>query len=241
MKCRTYIMLLAWCLLLPTSGHTKALVADISQYRIEIDSSFNGTRLLLFGSRNETGDIVIAVRGPEREFIVRRKERMAGMWFNRRERHFDNVPTYYALGTSKPFTNMPHTELFQSLRIGLKETVMQNGVGDPVFAQALIEREQAAHMYSATPEKVSFMGESLFKMVVPFPDNIMGGNYSADVYLFNDGELVSMQSIPIHVAKIGFDAWVYDFSHTHSVIYGICAILIALSIGWGASSLMRRI
>jgi uncharacterized protein (TIGR02186 family) len=145
------------------------------------------------------------------------------------------------LATSKAFTDMAHTQLFKSLRIGLKETVMKSGTGDPVFAAALIAREQESHLYSLDPLKVSFMGESLFKMVIPFPDNILGGNYSADVYLFNDGELVSSQSIPIEVKKIGFDAWVYDFAHTHSVLYGLLAILIALGIGWGANSLMRRI
>lgn len=240
MKLRTCIAALA-LLLLPFCAAAKPLVADLSQYRIEIDSSFNGTRLLLFGSRNETGDIVVVVRGPERSFIVRRKERVAGIWVNHRERHFDNVPTYYAVAASRPFSEMKHTPLFDSLRIGLKEAVLQDGVGDPVFAAALIERKQASQLYYRDPQKIAFMGESLFKMVIPFPDNIPGGDYSADVYLFNDGALTGMQSIPIHVQKIGFDAWIYDFSHTHSVLYGMMAVLIAVSIGWGASSLLRRV
>src|SRR5271155_5038835 len=92
-------------LLLPLAASAKPLVADLSQYRIEIDSSFTGTRLLLFGSRNDIGDIVIVVRGPERKFTVRRKERIAGVWMNHRERHFDDVPAYYAIATSKPFTS----------------------------------------------------------------------------------------------------------------------------------------
>jgi uncharacterized protein (TIGR02186 family) len=228
-------------LLLPLGASAKPLVADLSQYRIEIDSSFNGTRLLLFGARNDTGDIVVVVRGPERTFTVRRKERVAGIWMNHRERHFDDVPTYYALASSRPFSDMRHTELFKPLRIGLKEAAMENGIGDPVFAAALIEREQASQLYTHEPQKISFMGESLFKLAIPFPDNIPGGDYSADVYLFNDGKLTGMQSIPIHVEKTGFDAWVYDFAQTHSVIYGLLAVLIAVGMGWGASSLMRRI
>jgi uncharacterized protein (TIGR02186 family) len=228
-------------LLLPCLAGAKPLVADLSQYHIDIDSSFNGTRLLLFGARNETGDIVVAVRGPQRNFTVRRKERVAGIWMNHRERHFDDVPTYYVLASSKPLADIPHAELFKKLRIGLKETVLKNGAGDPVFADALIAREQEARLYSFEPQKVSFMGESLFKMVIPFPDSIPGGNYSADVYLFNDGAIVGMQSIPIHVEKTGFDAWVYNFAHMHSVLYGMLAVLIAVSMGWGANSLMRRV
>jgi uncharacterized protein (TIGR02186 family) len=229
-------------LLLPFTTTAKPLVADLSQYRIEIDSRFNGTRLLLFGSRNDPGDIVVVVRGPERQFTVRRKEHVGGIiWMNHRQRHFENVPTYYALASSRPFSEMRHTDMFKPLRIGLKEAAMENGVGDPVFAAALIARAQALQLYSYEPQKISFMGESLFKLGIPFPDNIPGGDYSADVYLFNDGQLTGMQSIPIHVEKIGFDAWVYDFAHTHSVIYGFSAVLIAIGMGWGASSLMRRV
>ncbi len=241
MNVRGFLLFIVSALFISGLAQAKPLVADLSQYRIEIDSSFNGTRLLLFGSRNDIGDIVVVVRGPERNFIVRRKERVAGIWVNHRERYFENVPTYYALAASKPFSELRHTELFNSLRIGLKQAVMENGVGDPVFAKALIEREQASQLYSYEPQKISFMGESLFKLVVPFPDNIPGGDYSADVYLFNDGQLTGMQSIPIHVQKIGFDAWIYDFAHAHSVLYGIFAVLLALTIGWGASSLMRRV
>ena len=237
---RSLIPFLLLCL--PLAANAKPLVADMSQYRIAIDSNFTGTRLLLFGARNDIGDIVIAVRGPERDVTVRRKELVRGIvWMNHRERHFESVPTYYVLATSKPFADMRHTDLFASLRIGLKEAVMKDGKGDPVFAQALIERMQAAHLYSAEPQPVNFMGESLFKMVVPFPDNIMGGDYVADVYLFNDGQLVSMQSIPIHVEKTGFDAWVYDFAHDHSVLYGMLAVLMAVGMSWGASSVTRRI
>ena len=33
----------------------------------------------------------------------------------------------------------------------------------------------------------------------------------------------------------------YDFAHAHSVLYGMLAVMIAVSMGLGASSLMRRI
>jgi len=227
---------------LPCAAWAKPLVADLSQYRIEIDSSFTGTRLLLFGSRNDIGDIVIVVRGPEKKYVVRRKERVAGIWMNRDRQRFDKLPSYYTVASSKLFQDMRHTELFIPLRIGLKETVMGNDTHiDPAFVVALIRYQQSQGLYTQLPQKVSFMGESLFKLAIPFPDTIPGGGYSADVYLFSDGKLQGMQSIPIEVKRIGFDAFVYDFAHDHSVLYGFISILLALGMGWGASTLMQRI
>lgn len=235
--------LLTFCLVVGAFGaaQAKPLVADLSQYRIEIDSSFNGTRLLLFGSRNDTGDILVAVRGPERLFTVRKKERIAGIWVNRDQERFAHVPTYYAIASSRPIAAMQQTALFAPLRIGLNETLGDAGKNNDDFAQALIRYQQSRGLYSQAPEHVSFMGESLFKLVIPFPDKIPGGDYTADVYLFNDGQLSGMQSIPIHVEKTGFDAFVSDMSDRHSVLYGGFAVLMALGIGWGFNALMRRI
>ncbi len=239
---RLFFLALLCLVLFSPATYAKPLVADLSQYRIEIDSSFTGTRLLLFGARNDIGDIVIVVRGPNRQFVVRRKERVAGLWVNRKQQHFDNVPTFYTLAASKSFQDMHASPLFASLRIGLQEAVTGNDKNDDTsFVDALIHSQQSQRLYSQNVQKVSFMGESLFKFVIPFPDNIPGGDYVADIYLFNDGQLSSMQSIPLHVEKIGFDAFISDFAYSHSVFYGFFAILLALFIGWGASSLMQKL
>src|SRR5580698_5947823 len=56
------------------------LVADLSNYRIDIDSGFNGTRIFLFGARNDNGDIAVVIRGPQKDYIVRKKKEIAGLW-----------------------------------------------------------------------------------------------------------------------------------------------------------------
>lgn len=233
-------ILLLLFILLPGPLLAKPLVADLSQYQIRIDSSFTGTRLLLFGSRNDTGDIVVAVRGPEKTYVVRRKERMAGIWVNSDEERFRDVASYYLLGGSKNLADMRHNALFGPLKVGFDQAVAQSG-SSREFSDALIRYMQGTRLYSPSEQRISFMGESLFKLVIPFPDNIPRGDYSADVYLFRDGALASMQSIPIHVEKAGADAFIYDFAHNHSVLYGLFAVLLALGMGWGASSLMRRL
>ncbi len=235
------LIALFFILLTPAMVFAKPLVADLSQYKIEIDSGFNGTRLLLFGARNETGDIVVAVRGPEKSITVRKKDRIFGVWMNNEKQKFDDVPTYYIIASSKPLKDMNYPELFKSLHIGFQEALNSSGEKENKFSDALVHYEQIHNLYSETASKVSFMGESLFKFVIPFPDNIPRGNYSADVYLFNDGQLTSMQSIPIEVQKTGLDAFLYDFAHSSSVIYGLFCVLLALLMGWGASSLMSRI
>ena len=84
------------------------------------------------------------------------------------------------------------------------------------------------------------MGETLFKTVIPFPDTIPRGMYTAEIYLISDGTLVGMQALPIKVEKTGFDAAVYDFAHVHPLRYAAIAITMAIIAGWGADKVFRR-
>ncbi len=216
----------------------KPLIADMSGYRIEIDSGFNGTRLLLFGTRNETGDVVVVIRGPKNNYIVRKKEQVGGvLWLNRKKQRFFDVPSFYIVSSSKSLNDIKNTEIFGPLGIGFKSVM---GEGKPDFVDAFLNYQQSRRLYSMTPQKVSFMDESLFKLVLPFPDNVPRGSYTADVYLINDGHLTSMQSIPLRVERSGFDALIYAFAQDHGVLYGLFAMFMALVLGWGASRLLHK-
>lgn len=89
--------------------------------------------------------------------------------------------------------------------------------------------------------KVSFWGETLFRTNIRFPASIEGGIYLADVYLISGGQLISIQSTPIRVKKVGFEALTYEFAHKHAVIYGMVSIFLALAAGWLASMMFRKV
>src|SRR5690606_2347544 len=82
-----------------------SLITDISSHLISVTSDFTGTELLLFGAIEldseevgpGTGDVLVTVRGPERKVVVRRKERVAGIWINTESVEFLKVPSFYAI------------------------------------------------------------------------------------------------------------------------------------------------
>jgi len=221
------------------------VVADVSNYHIEIDSRFNGTRIFLFGARNGNGDIVVIVRGPNQNYIVRKKESMAGIWLNRSRMKFYNVPSFYAVASSKPLEDIMQTGLFERLGIGQKTLLqpppnirLKNSFEE--FESAYLRFQKGQKLYSSAPEQVNFMAQTLFKTVIEFPDNIPPGTYTAEIYLVSDGEVVGMQSTPISVVKGGLDAVLFQFAHQYPAMYGITAIFLALFAGWGAGRLFGK-
>ncbi len=237
--------LLILFLLLPFPALANPLVADLSNYRIDIDSGFSGTRLFLFGARNDNGDVVVVIRGPERNYTIRKKEPIAGVWINTQSMKFKNVPDFYVIASSRALETIKGASLFRQLRIGpdamltppRQPEAMQNYL---MFSQAFFRYQQKRRLYLTQPISISFMGETLFKTQIDFPDTIPKGDYTAEIYLVSDGELVGVQTTPIHVAKSGLDAFLFDYAHNDPLLYGISAVVIALCAGWGVGRLFER-
>ncbi len=221
------------CLML-APAHASPIIADISNHKIEIHSSFTGTQLLLFGARNEPGDIVVVIRGPEHNLMIRKKERVAGIWVNRKQHLFESVPHYYAVSSSKSLENVRQYGLFDKLGIDSPERQPDE------FKTALNYLLEDQGLYTDTQGEISFMGETLFKAEFIFPDNLPRGTYLAEAYLISDGALSGVQIIPIQVFKTGFDAFLYDTAHHYSLLYGLLAVAMAASIGWFTSWVFRR-
>ena len=65
------------------------------------------------------------------------------------------------------------------------------------------------------------------------------GTYLVEVFLVRDKDVVSGQTTPLVVSKVGIDAEVSDFSHRQPGFYGAIAVLTAMVAGWLASLPLR--
>lgn len=245
------ILLVIACLLLPSSASAKPLVADLSQYNIAIDSSFMGAKLILFGARQMAGDVVVVIRGPARDYTLRKKERVAGIWINRRSMELENIPDYYTIASTRPLGDILSPTMQRVLQLGIGNLPYPgfdgaigqrlNAAEAHLFREAFITQRHQKRLYNENVYPVSFMGDTLFKTTLPFPDTIPRGDYTAETYLIYNGEIVGMQSTPIHVAKTGMDATIFELAHGYPVFYGILAIFMAAFSGWLAAAVFRKL
>jgi uncharacterized protein (TIGR02186 family) len=76
----------------------------LSTDRVAITADFTGADLTIFGAiensdpllaRQGRYDVIVALEGPTRPVVVRRKDRVLGMWINVDSETFDNVPSSY--------------------------------------------------------------------------------------------------------------------------------------------------
>ncbi len=67
------------------------------------------------------------------------------------------------------------------------------------------------------------------------------GTYIVEVFLVRDRDVVSGQTTPLVVSKVGLDAAVSDFATRQAAAYGAIAVVTALMAGWLASLPFRSV
>lgn len=238
-------LLLCLFLLLPAPALAQALVADLTSHLIAITTGFTGTEVVLFGAVEGDGDVIVVVRGPEAPIVVRRKERVFGVWLNRRQMRFANVPQFYAVAATKPPIELAPGDLLAKLQIGTDRLALQaagRGGPDEVarFRAALIEEKERDGLFPREPGRVSFVGRRLFRTTLALPSNVPTGTYQVDTYLLRGGQLVGAQTTPLLVSQLGISADIVDFAYKQSIFYGLAAVAMAVAAGWAASLAFRR-
>jgi uncharacterized protein (TIGR02186 family) len=226
-------------------AHAQALVADLTSHLIAITTGFTGTDVVLFGAIESDGDVIVVVRGPETPVEVRRKERTLGIWFNRSEMTFAEVPGFYAIASTRPIEQLARPEVLERNQIGLDHLALEPvdpiGQVDP-FRKALIRNKQREGLFPVAAGTVTFVGSRrLFRTTVSFPSNVPTGSYQVSVFLMRNGQVQGAQTTPLLVSQLGLSADMVDFAYRRSLAYGIIAVVVAVMAGWLGSVAFRRV
>lgn len=222
------------------------LVADLSSYLIAITTGFAGEDVLFFGAVDGPGDVVVVLRGPDSELQVLRKSRVAGIWMNTARMTFSQVPSFYAVASSRPLEEIAEPPVLSSLEIGLDNlrlplpAALASSNVAAEWRAALIRNKQKQGLFARGLGKVTVRDDALFRTSFYLPPNVPVGHYQARIYLFRDGHAVSAQTIPLSVSKVGLEADVYLFAHQRPSLYGLIAVVLALLAGWSAHAAFRR-
>lgn len=238
-------VLAAMLILRPDAGRAQALMADLSSDLIAITTGFTGTNLVLFGAADGPGDIIVVVSGPPCDIVVRKKNRIAGMWINTRWVTFSGVPSYYAVFASRPLSDIATPSMLQLHHLGLDnlrlDTVESRSPEETAaFRAALFDEQRRKQLYAASVGKVRFLDRRLFRADIPFPGDVPVGAYSVDVYLVRDHAVVAALQRPFQVQQLGIDAAVNEFADRQALLYGIIAVFGAAVAGWLATLPFRN-
>ncbi|MGH6663993.1 MAG: TIGR02186 family protein [Pseudolabrys sp.] len=233
------------------------LVVSLSNHRVAVTSSFVGEDLVLFGTvEPDDGqtllrpayDLVVTVTGPRQTLRTRRKQRVLGIWVNVDSREFVRVPSYLAVLSNRPVSQIAPADTLRRLQIGLDNFLLPQRIGsdiadtlrDDPFRLAFVRLENQQNLYSEIGTAITFLTPTVFRAAIPLPSNVPIGNFAIDVKLFADGVMVARTNSALEVIKTGVEQYVADAARDDGLIYGLVTMLMALLTGWFASVVFRR-
>ncbi|MGN6148596.1 MAG: TIGR02186 family protein [Rhizomicrobium sp.] len=240
----------------PCAAGADDLVSGLSQDQIQITSNYTGSDLVVFGAIEQTPDadedsepsrrdVVVVVRGPAATMDVRRKDRIAGIWINNREVTLTGMPAYYYVASTQPLAKIAPPYMLARYQIGFdnvkpQSTSTHKTLRAEEFRQAVVRERARAHLFTEAPTGVEFLSYSLFRVHVPVPAGAPRGQYTAEVYLFRNGVVMSAQSTPLFVDQIGLERNLFNFAHNEPLAYGFAAVLMAVLLGYISSLIFRQ-
>lgn len=230
------------------------LVPDVSQHRIDLQSGFTGAELLLFGAIAYPGgripdgqvDIAVVIEGPRQPITVREKAKLGGLvWINAKSNSYRTAPSFYAVASSRPISQIVDEREAYVYEIGLKHLqlspIQVGDTGEQLrFRDGLIARNLADGHYSQAGGSVAISQKILYRARIDIPASVPIGTYDASTYLIRDGQVVAVEETEVVVRKRGFERFVSIVAERYGLLYGLAAVLISLGLGWLAGTLFHR-
>lgn len=229
------------------------IVLGLSSDRVRITATFEGSEILVFGAikreapiPEEPLDVVVAIAGPSKPLVVRRKERVLGIWANTDAVGIDSAPSFYAVATTGPMEQVLSNveDLRHKVSIGraIRSVGAPGNVADAqAFTEALIRIRRNDGAYQMLEGEVVLDEQTLFRTEIGLPANLTEGEYQTRIFLTRGGNVISQFETVIDVRKVGLERWLYTLSRQQPLAYGLLSLAIAIAAGWGASAAFRML
>ena len=251
-----------WALTLPLAlalaslpqltGAEEQIVTGLSQNRVEITANYDGSNILIYGAVKRTApppegprlEVIVTVEGPAQPLVLRRKEKVAGIWINQSAVTISSAPSFYAVSTTGPFTEiLSHTDDLR-YRISLPQVIRAIGItaeaaDSPDFVEALKRIRMNEDRYHIAIGRVQLLQETLFRADVELPANLSDGNYKVRLFILRGGQVIDRQDRYIGVRKAGMERDLFNLAHEQPLLYGVISLLLAAFAGWAASAGFR--
>jgi uncharacterized protein (TIGR02186 family) len=229
------------------------LVPDVSQSNVEIRYSFSGAELLLFGAivypdgRTPAAppDIAVVLKGPLERIVLREKQKVAGIWMNVERVRFRSAPSFYAVASSRPLSQLVDERTAAIYELGLDNLQLSPGGGASAdtlrrFEQGLLDLRRRNQLYAEYPRGVEIREGVLYRARISIPARVPVGTYTAETFLIRDGRVIAGAVREINIEKLGFEGFIASAAERWSFTYGIVSVALSLLLGWAASAFFQR-
>ena len=219
---------------------------DISEDNIKIETNFIGKEVIIFGILNDDQDTIITIKGPEKNAVIQKKERILGFWFNTKKIIYNNIPSIFFIASSNDIEDILPTSSIIKEELSFKyllenKTSKRNFISDislETWKDNFVRIKKSKNLFKEY--NIEKIDNKLFQTRVFFPTKSIPGEYKVNVYQIKNNLILNNKEKIITLKKSGIGSQIYNFAHMNAAAYGLFAIIFAILSGFLAATLFRR-
>ena len=213
------------------SLNTNSTSFTLDTYNIEINSSFLGKEIMLFGQKNENRDIIIIFEGNKQEANLDTKVKKGLFWVNT-SKSLSDIPSFFGIFTT-PKKSL--NEIFLIPKITEKHILISN------FSEGLFQIRKALKAKGLYYEEQLEESEgNLFYKKFEIPDNISEGDIKIYFYEIFDGEILSSNEKNLSIEKKGLTSNLENLLTEQSFFYVFILIVFSIAFSLISNLIFRK-
>ena len=244
---KSKIKLIAFILLVLFSNPVLAeAYFDISEDNIKIETNFIGKEVIIFGILNNDQETILTIKGPEKNAVIQKKERILGFWFNTKQITYNQIPSIFFIASSNKIEDILPTSTIIKEELSFNyllenKTSQRNFISDTsldTWKDNFVRIKKNKNLFKEY--NIEKIDNKLFQTRIFFPAKSIPGEYKVNVYQIKNNLILNNKEKIITLKKSGVGSQIYNFAHKNAAAYGLFAIIFAVLSGFLAATLFRR-
>jgi uncharacterized protein (TIGR02186 family) len=219
---------------------------DISENNIKIETNFIGKEVIIFGILNDDQETIMTIKGPEKNALIQKKERILGFWFNTKKITYNQIPSIFFIASSNEIEDILPTSTIIKEELSFdylleNKTSQRNFISDislDTWKSNFVRIKKNKNLFKEY--EIENIDNKLFQTRIFFPAKSIPGEYKVNVYQIKDNLILNNKEKVITLKKSGIGDQIYNFAHNNAAAYGLFAIIFAVLSGFLAATLFRR-
>ena len=219
---------------------------DISENNIKIETNFIGKEVIIFGILNNDQETILTIKGPEKNAVIQKKERILGFWFNTKQITYNQIPSIFFIASSNKIEDiLPTSTIIKeelSFNYLLENKISQrNFISDislDTWKDNFVRIKKNKNLFKEY--NIEKIDNKLFQTRIFFPAKSIPGEYKVNVYQIKNNLILNNKEKIITLKKSGVGSQIYNFAHKNAAAYGLFAVIFAILSGFLAATLFRR-
>lgn len=227
------------------------LTTRINHDRVEIKLNYNGSTVSVKGDSDAGQDLVIKITGPDGEEKLKSKDKIGGLlWMNTEEHTFKDVPTLYFIRSTGELDNILNQQQLNADGIGyvaLAETgsiePQAQGKERTTLFSEFFRYKESRDLYDRSVGGIDTSANAdgqHYETMFDWPYQAKPGTYDVTVYSVKDGRVTDTASGQVVVEETGIVKTLSDLATEKGGFYGLLAIGVALTAGFGVGIIFGK-